>query len=260
MIDEPMYAPVLGMDAATRGRVNALALQIRDRMKRSAEDIISIGNMLTEVKEAMPHGQFGPWLDREFGWDHRTARNFMQVADRFGGLENGKIFRFAPSALYALSSGDVSDEIREEFIERAESGERITHAMVKDALRPEQPVIEMLPIVDIEDDPILVDTSTGEILDMAPVVVPEPLRVRLEDWADRHAPKPVSRELELARNFNALAAQILKVDPDALAEAAADDRALLELTLRPVPALVEWLDRFTTAANDRMVQKFRVVR
>jgi len=32
----------------------------------------------------LSHGQFGKWLDVEFGRSERTVRNFMGVAQRFG--------------------------------------------------------------------------------------------------------------------------------------------------------------------------------
>ena len=36
------------------------------------------------MKNALPHGRFGPWLKAEFGWTERTAQNFMNVAGQFG--------------------------------------------------------------------------------------------------------------------------------------------------------------------------------
>jgi hypothetical protein len=36
-------------------------------------DIIEIGRLLTEVKKIAGHGNWLPWLDREFGWSDSTA-------------------------------------------------------------------------------------------------------------------------------------------------------------------------------------------
>ena len=36
-------------------------------------------------------------------------------------------------ALYALASGNVSEELRDGFVARAEAGERVTHAMATPA-------------------------------------------------------------------------------------------------------------------------------
>lgn len=48
-------------------KVRSSADRIRERVKKTVEDIIDVGNDLLAVKEALPHGQFGPWLKAEFG-------------------------------------------------------------------------------------------------------------------------------------------------------------------------------------------------
>jgi hypothetical protein len=45
--------------------------------------VIAIGQELIVVKQTLPHGHFLNWLKTEFGWQERSARNFIQVADRF---------------------------------------------------------------------------------------------------------------------------------------------------------------------------------
>ncbi len=58
-------------------KVRSTADRIRDRIKKTVEDIIEVGNDLLAVKEALPHGQFLPWLKADFGWGERSAQNFM---------------------------------------------------------------------------------------------------------------------------------------------------------------------------------------
>ena len=43
-------------------KVRSSADRIRERVKKTVEDIIEVGNDLLAVKEALDHGQFGPWL------------------------------------------------------------------------------------------------------------------------------------------------------------------------------------------------------
>jgi len=38
--------------------------------------IIEIGRELIEAKKGVPHGRWLPWLEDEFGWSDRTARNY----------------------------------------------------------------------------------------------------------------------------------------------------------------------------------------
>ena len=41
--------------------------------KQTAENIIAIGRHLTEVKERLPYGQYGAWLEAEFpSWSEKT--------------------------------------------------------------------------------------------------------------------------------------------------------------------------------------------
>ena len=48
-----------------------------------ADDVVEIGRELIAVKEAIGHGNFTPWLNEQFGWTERTARNYMSVAEQF---------------------------------------------------------------------------------------------------------------------------------------------------------------------------------
>ena len=46
---------------------------------RVVSDVIEIGRHLTEAKKLCGHGNWQPWLEREFGWTDRTALRFMHV-------------------------------------------------------------------------------------------------------------------------------------------------------------------------------------
>jgi hypothetical protein len=126
-------------------QVRSSADRIRERVKKTVEDIIEVGNDLLAVKEALEHGQFGPWLKAEFGWSERTAQNFMSVfgwsertAQNFMSVaERFKSAKFAelpiqPSAAYLLAAPAVPDEARQVAIEKAEAGEEITFTTAKE--------------------------------------------------------------------------------------------------------------------------------
>ncbi len=102
------------------------------RVKQTVIDIIHIGKDLRAVKEALPHGRFGAWLQAEFGWSERLAQNFLNVASRFGEHANAIAdLRITPTAAYLLAAPSVPDEARECAISRAEAGEPITTAVAK---------------------------------------------------------------------------------------------------------------------------------
>ncbi|MEO5375091.1 MAG: DUF3102 domain-containing protein [Alphaproteobacteria bacterium] len=108
--------------------IRAAAERIRVRMKRTAEDIIEIGRDLITVKEKLDHGQFLPWISKEFGMKEDMAQNFMRVARRFGD-QIPNYSAFAPTVLIALAS--APPEVVTTIEDRAAAGESITVADVK---------------------------------------------------------------------------------------------------------------------------------
>ncbi len=118
------------LDTDTRAFVEARTVEIKALVRRSAQDVVSIGCYLEEVKDRLGHGYFGKWLEAEFDWTQQTANNFMRVAAKFKNFLN--IDGFGPSALYLLSAPSTPDDAFEDAIERAENGERITYSTAKD--------------------------------------------------------------------------------------------------------------------------------
>jgi len=118
------------IDAKQQGLAH-LAQDTRFRMKRSTEDLIQIGTNLIEAKKLCEHGEWLPWLEREFtdeyALTHRSAQHYMNVAQKFGDkCETVSYLPIAATALYMLSVTSVPDEAREEAITRAAAGETIS--------------------------------------------------------------------------------------------------------------------------------------
>lgn len=109
--------------------------RIHELERRTSESIIEIGQQLIRVKQRLPHGEFLPWLASEFGWGQATAYNFIRVAEVFGDAKVTNFVSFQPSALYALASNNVPEEVREGFQQAADAGEKVTHAKVQEAIR-----------------------------------------------------------------------------------------------------------------------------
>jgi len=122
------YSP---LEAKIAEKVRLSADRIRERLKKTLEDLIEVGNDLLVVKEALPHGQFLPWLRAEFGWSERTAQNFMSVAESFKSAKFGDL-PIQPSAAYMLAAPAVPDSARQVAIEKAEAGEEITFSTAKE--------------------------------------------------------------------------------------------------------------------------------
>jgi Protein of unknown function (DUF3102) len=67
------------------------AAAIRTLGKRVVGDIVEIGRRLAECKRIAGHGNWLSWLEREFGWNTKTAERFMRVhelSDKFDNLSN----------------------------------------------------------------------------------------------------------------------------------------------------------------------------
>lgn len=116
----------------TRTIVEAATDRLHTLERKTGEQIIEMGRELIRVKAALDHGQFGSWIDAEFGWSRDTAQRFMNVAQVFGGREMPHGAVFQAKALYALASSNTPQIIRDEFIAKAEAGERVTHKDVKE--------------------------------------------------------------------------------------------------------------------------------
>src|SRR5258708_34037804 len=73
----------LKMGGDTISLVMTKTEETKGLLKRTAENIIQVGQNLVAVKDMLPHGAFQPWLQVEFSMSYPTADNFMRVAERF---------------------------------------------------------------------------------------------------------------------------------------------------------------------------------
>lgn len=106
------------LDEDKRVRNQVRAASIKARMKRTAEDIIAIGQDLIDAKKDLGHGLFLSWLKSEFEMSRQTADNFIHVAERFGS----KMLNFSNlpiSVLYALATPSTPDSV----VSQVSSGE-----------------------------------------------------------------------------------------------------------------------------------------
>ena len=99
---------------------------------RTSQTIIDNGRDLMEVKERLEHGQFESWVEDRFEMSPRRAREYMQVAENFKSADSAVLDNIQKSALLLFSSPSTPATARQEAIELAESGEKITHAKAKE--------------------------------------------------------------------------------------------------------------------------------
>ena len=122
------------LDSETRIVVQQRTDEIKTLVRRSAQDIVDIGQKLIDVKKRLKHGEFGGWLAKEFDWSYPLAAKFMAVGLQFKSI-NFIDLAVAPSALYLLASPTTPEAARIEALERAEQGERITYTAAREIVQ-----------------------------------------------------------------------------------------------------------------------------
>ncbi|MEH2072597.1 MAG: DUF3102 domain-containing protein [Nostoc sp.] len=126
------------LDSEQRIVIQQRTGEIKERLRRSAQDIWEIGHKLAEVRSQLKHGQFETWLKAEFGWSRRTAYNFINVYETLAERANLAQINIATSALYLLAAPSTPQNVREELLQRAHEGETITHKSIRQVIDSEK--------------------------------------------------------------------------------------------------------------------------
>ena len=84
--------------------------------------IIDIGRRLIAAKQALPHGRFSAWVETECGFTHRTAQNYMRVAE-FADGKSESVSLLTPSAIYALASKKAPPAVVHRVLQLLESNQ-----------------------------------------------------------------------------------------------------------------------------------------
>ena len=119
------------LSANIRQEADDAASFIRARFNR---DVAEIGERLTAVKAALPHGAFVPWLAANLSITFRTAQRYMQAAEFLGG-KNDIVSHLPPTVVAALSRPDTPAEIVSHVVNVAERGEQLDVRGVKSDLQ-----------------------------------------------------------------------------------------------------------------------------
>jgi len=125
------YGALAPDDAA---KLREVAESIRNHGRRIGRSIIAVGELLLAVKQGLPHGGFGAWLQAEFAWNERTAQRYMQAAEAFGS-KTDTVSELPPTTIYQLSASSTPEQIRREVVRRLEQGERLSGDEIKSMVR-----------------------------------------------------------------------------------------------------------------------------
>lgn len=175
------------------------AAVIRALGKRVVSDIIEIGRRLTVAKKIAGHGNWLPWLDREFGWGDDTAINFMRIAE-LAKSRNIRDLTLPVSGLYLLAAPSTPEEAQQDIIARAEAGEHLSvedvrriidEARAKDGASHERAIADLRAEIARREQAVRAEYEGKLVLD------PAKLQAEIAAAIDK-AVKPLEKELKSA--------------------------------------------------------------
>ena len=117
---------------AHRRHMQDAAVDIRRKYTRVMGDLLAIGRRLLEVKDFLPHGEFGRWIETEFELPERTVQGMMNAARIYSDEARvQRVARLSERAIYMLAAPSTPEEARE-AVERImeETGKVLTIAEV----------------------------------------------------------------------------------------------------------------------------------
>jgi len=93
----------------------ALANEIHSLKRGMVSSAARIGEILNEVKEILPHGEWTKWLAYEFDWSEETSRKYRKLADYV--KQNPRILGFRSIEL-AMAFPALPEQTQKEIIEK----------------------------------------------------------------------------------------------------------------------------------------------
>lgn len=75
-----MNYPQVNIDTAG-AELNRLHSEIEDKLRSTVQDAIRAGEILTQIKGRLRHGDFLPWIKANCHFSERTARNYIGIYD-----------------------------------------------------------------------------------------------------------------------------------------------------------------------------------
>jgi hypothetical protein len=96
--------------------LDRLAARLRMALRRETTNVIEIGKLLIEVRKllANEHGEWQPWLEKNFDLSYRTAIRYLSAAEyveRKSKSDTVSLFaNLSPTVLYGLAAGHYNEQ------------------------------------------------------------------------------------------------------------------------------------------------------
>jgi hypothetical protein len=147
---------------------------IRAAGRATIENVLEIGQHLTEAKKLCGYGNWSAWLDEEFGWSDDTALNFMRVYDLSNKGRNFRDLSLPVSSLYLLAQPTTPEAARQEVFNRAESGEPVSYQQTRDTIAKHKRALR---------PPYVPPVVRQDLIDQAMTLIRQMREIDFNTWA-----------------------------------------------------------------------------
>jgi hypothetical protein len=162
------------------------AARARSLLAAVTPGALEVGEIITDAKEKLPHGKFGPWCIEALGIDRRRAQIYMNLA-KFAKVHGREQIQKLPlKAAHYVAARSVPASVALEVMNLVAAGNIPTAADIKDLIR-EGCQADNQPGYDPEADAEALSALLSEAL--AP-----PSLIRLAIFLDEATPRAI-REL-----------------------------------------------------------------
>lgn len=86
-----MNKEIFQLQKSRADRLRQLHSEILGLCRTALNKAIEAGGILHEVKAALPHGEFTPWVEENAGFNIRTAQRYMKVYENRDQLKNDSV-------------------------------------------------------------------------------------------------------------------------------------------------------------------------
>lgn len=191
--------------------IDNLTIEILILKQQTAQNIIEIGKRLITVKESLPHGEWGKYLEEKVDFSNVTATRFMRVANEFSNVSTLK--DLSQSKIFALL--DLPQEEREEFIQNNPVNNMSTREL-QQAIKEKKELEEKLKLAEkkAEDEynawqDVSRDYAKLEEINKKNNAKSEKLRLEIQSLKDKNKEELVDKEVEI-ENLKLFAENIKK--------------------------------------------------
>lgn len=99
--------------------------------------VLRVGNLLTEAKQRLPHGEYLPWVEKACGLEPRYAQKLIQATEWMSNAAHEPHLNQITdvNTLFLLSADATTEDVREWAMERCAAGDPPSRAEVAERKR-----------------------------------------------------------------------------------------------------------------------------